>query len=333
MARLVPIASGKGGVGKSAVAANLGLALTRPGGRAGPGRPARGGGTVVLVDLDLGGSNLHTFLGVRNRHAGVGTFIWKRGETFEELLVETGFERLWLIPGDGLLPGTANLEWFAKKRILKGLESLPADYVLLDLGAGSSYNVVDFFLSSNEGLVVIKPEITSILNAYALLKTVAFRVLCRSFPERSAGRAMVNEFAARKGEDAGLSFLDFSRDLASKFPEGQAARDRLSALRPRAVMNMGGSASDAALCHRLRDIAAKNLGLSIEFAGYIADDPALPPSVAARRPLVDLDPDCPFSTGIGALADWLAAHPSSAPLRLRDCDEELDRMIAEGGRK
>jgi flagellar biosynthesis protein FlhG len=318
MARLVPIASGKGGVGKSVIAANLGLALSRL------------DRTVVLVDLDLGGSNLHTVLGVKNNRAGLGSFIWKRERSLPALLAETGYDRLWLIPGDGLLPGTANLEWFTKKRIIKELEALPADYIILDLGAGSSYNVVDFFLVSGEGVIVIRPEITSVLNAYAFLKTVAFRVMTRSFPDKSPGRTAVNEFAAVKNEGTGSSYIDFARDLASRFPEGQAALDRLSTFRPRVVVNMGSSAADALLCRRLRDIAAKNLGIGVDFAAYIRSDPELPASVAARRPLVDINPSSPFSRGIADLASRLASSPASAALELHDGGDDIAAMIEEG---
>jgi flagellar biosynthesis protein FlhG len=325
MARILPIASGKGGVGKSVIAANLGLALSRP------DREGKPGKAVVLVDLDLGGSNLHTCLGIKNKHPGIGAIIWKREKSVSDLLVETEYERLWFVPGDGLLPGTANIEWFAKKRILKELESLPADFVILDLGAGSSYNVVDFFLASSEGLVIVRPEITSVLNAYALLKTSAFRVLARSFPDRSPGRAAVNEFAAVKNEGSGQSFLDFARELAERFPDkGPAALERLSSLRPRAIMNMGRSSSDAELGYRLRDIAAKNLGIGVEFSGYLLEDPAVPASVAARRPLLDSDPSSPFARGLSAVASRLAADRSLAPLDLADAEEELSALVADG---
>jgi flagellar biosynthesis protein FlhG len=318
MARLLPIASGKGGVGKSAIAANLALAL------------ARSGRSVVLVDLDLGGSNLHTFLGIKNNHPGIGAISWRRERSISGLLVETGYERLWLIPGDGLLPGTANMEWFTKRRMIKEIGSLPADFVILDLGAGSSNNVVDFFLSSPEGLVVVRPEITSILNAYAFLKTLVFRALCRSFPDRSPGRVAVNGFAAIKNEGAGVSFLDFARELAGRFPEGQSALACLSSLRPRAVMNMGRDQADAELGCRLRDIAARNLGIAVSFAGYLPEDPMLPASVAARRPLLDSHPESPFSRGVAALGARLCAERTGPPLRLLDDEESLDALVAEG---
>lgn len=320
MVRLLPVASGKGGVGKSVIAANLGIAL------------AAAGRAVVLVDLDLGGSNLHTCLGVKNRHSGLGDLVWKREKSLDALLVETGRERLWLVPGDGLLPGTANLEWFAKKRILKELASLPADYAILDLGAGSSYNVVDFFLASSSGLLVVRPEVTSILNAYSLLKTAAYRLLSRSFPEGSPGRSAVTEFAGAKTEGAGVSFLDFARDLASRFPdEGAAALERLAALKPRAVMNQGRDSGDAELGYRLRDIAAKNLGIAVDFAGYLLEDEAVPRSVAARAPVLELEPDAPFARGLRAMASRIARSPAEPEgLGLLDGGGDLAGLVEAG---
>jgi flagellar biosynthesis protein FlhG len=294
MVRLLPIASGKGGVGKTVIAANLGLAL------------ARSGLSVVLVDLDLGGSNLHTCLGLRNRNAGLGDMAWKRERELSALLVETGYDRLWLVPGDGLLPGVANLEWTAKRRILRELEALPADFVVMDLGAGSSYNVVDFFLASSEGLLVLRPEITAVLNAYSFLKTAAYRLLSRAFHDRSPGRAAVNEFAAAKTEGSGVSYLDFARELAGRFPEGRAVLDLLTSLRPLVAMSMGEDEEvEAELGRRLGDIAAKNLGMTVVPAGRVPSDPALPASVARRRPLLASDPRSPFSLGVQALASRL----------------------------
>jgi flagellar biosynthesis protein FlhG len=318
MTRILPIASGKGGVGKSVIAANLGLAL------AGRGR------AVVLVDMDLGASNLHTCLGIRNKHPGLGDFVWKREKSIPDLLVETDYDKLWFIPGDGLLPGTANLEWFVKKRIIKELATLPADYAILDLGAGSSYNVVDFFLSAPDGILVVRPEITSILNAYSFLKTTAFRVLSRSFADKSPGRRAVSEFAGAKTEGNGLSFMEHARDLASRFEGGSAALERLTSLRPRAVMNMGREGSDAALGYRLRDIVSKNLGLSIEFSGYLLEDSAVPASVASRRPLIVEDPAAPFARGVAALAARIDSAPRRSALDFPDSDGGIDALVAEG---
>ena len=109
MKQIIPIASGKGGVGKTTTAANLGISL------------ARKGKTVILIDLDLGESNLHTVMGIKNISPGLGHFIYKREENFESLIQETGINRLYLITGDSLFPGTANLPYYQKKKIIKSI--------------------------------------------------------------------------------------------------------------------------------------------------------------------------------------------------------------------
>jgi MinD-like ATPase involved in chromosome partitioning or flagellar assembly len=188
MTTIIPVASGKGGVGKTVFTANIGVSL------------ARAGKTVILADLDLGGSNLHTALGEKNDKSGIGNYIYKQERSLESLLVETREPRLYFIPGDSLLPGTANLPYFRKAKILKELAGLVADYVILDLGSGSSYNTIDFFLTSASGILVVTPETTSILNAYSFVKAALFRMIYRSFPARSDERALVYRFTTERLE-------------------------------------------------------------------------------------------------------------------------------------
>jgi len=302
MGRIVPIASGKGGVGKSLVAANLGVSL------------ARKGKTVVLVDLDLGGSNLHTFLGIRNRNAGIGSLVWKQERNLKALLAETGEERLWFIPGDNLLPGVANLDWRTKKRIAKDLTALPADFIILDLGAGSSWNVVDFWLASPGGILVAVPEITSVLNAYSFVKTAVFRLLTQCFPDGGTERRELDAFAAGKREGTGASFLDFVKNETGQGHHRDRAVASLAALNPCVVVNRAVESGDADVGYRLRSIAERNLGVSIVFGAFLPEDPAVPASLASRRPLCSSDPLSPFSRAIGAFAGRLATSPPPSPI-------------------
>src|SRR5262249_3249095 len=95
---IIPVAGGKGGVGKSFVTANLDVALA-----------IRGQSTIV-VDLDLGNSNLHSFLGLENRYPGIGEYL--RGtvdRSTAELVIPTGIPHLSFLPGDGRMPFMANI--------------------------------------------------------------------------------------------------------------------------------------------------------------------------------------------------------------------------------
>src|SRR5271157_1592593 len=129
---IVPIGSGKGGVGKSLLAANLSIAL------------AEAGKKVVLVDLDLGASNAHTMLGIRSVTRGIGTFLSAPRTDFEEIILPTEYDGLSFVPGDAEMPGTAALSSAQKKRLVRCLESLVFDYMILDLGPGAGTNQLDF---------------------------------------------------------------------------------------------------------------------------------------------------------------------------------------------
>ena len=119
--QILPIGSGKGGVGKSLIAANLSIALSEA------------GKNVVLADLDLGGSNIHTLLGVRSVDQGIGTFLNNRHIDFNDIILETDYKGMRFIPGDAEIPGIANLKIFQKQKLIRNLLSLEADYLIIDL--------------------------------------------------------------------------------------------------------------------------------------------------------------------------------------------------------
>jgi flagellar biosynthesis protein FlhG len=170
---ILPIGSGKGGVGKSLLATNLSIALAEAGRR------------VVLADLDLGASNLHTMLGLRSVDRGIGTFLTASKVPLSDIVLPTEYEGLSFIPGDAEIPGIANLKSAQKKRLVRNLLSLDADYLVLDLGAGTSANTLDFFLLSRTGIVITTPSLTAILNAYLFLKNAVFRVMYSTFDKES----------------------------------------------------------------------------------------------------------------------------------------------------
>ena len=163
---IIPVAGGKGGVGKSFVTANLAVAL------------AQRGHTTIAVDLDLGNSNLHSLFGMENRYPGVGEFL--RGAVKlapAELVVETEVHGLGFVPGDGRMPFMANITYNQKLALLRMLKALPARYVLLDLSAGTSFNTLDLFLAGESGILVTTPEHPAIMSTLVFMKTLVLRAL------------------------------------------------------------------------------------------------------------------------------------------------------------
>jgi flagellar biosynthesis protein FlhG len=164
--RTIAIAGGKGGVGKSTIAANLALAIARLGHR------------VTLIDADLGAANLHTMLGVVNPMSSIADFLDHRVDTLDALKTPVAAPTLTLVPGTSR-PGVADLNKPDKLRLLDAIAHLDADCAVIDVGAGSSYNVVDLFAAADHKLLVLTPQLPSLHNAYALLKACVHRVVRR----------------------------------------------------------------------------------------------------------------------------------------------------------
>ena len=311
MTNILPVASGKGGVGKTLFAVNLGVAL------------ACVGKTVVLIDLDLGGSNLHTCLGIRNLHRGIGNLIYKQQPNLEALLVETDVKRLHFIPGDSVLPGTANLGYFIKQKIIRSILELRADFILIDLGSGTSYNTLDFFLISSTGIVVTVPETTAILNAYSFLKSTMFRMLYRSFANKSREREIIRDYFSQRMEGTDHTIDGLVDTLAqSSAKAGDTARKRIDEFAPRVVVNMGRGQKDNALGARLREIVRRNLNLELEYLGFLEQDDNVRASILQRKPLFLINRTSPFCQAIDRIVHKLLERATADAPDLFELDED-----------
>ena len=318
MAYIIPVAGGKGGVGKSIYSLNIAVTL------------AKQCKTVILVDLDLGGSNLHTLLGLKNNQAGLGTFIARQEEDFSNLLQATGIPGLQFIAGDCLFPGTANMDFFTKKKILTNLEKLNADYIILDLGAGSSYNVIDFFLTSYKGTLVVTPELTSILNAYSFLKSTVFRFLYRQFPAKSPERQVLQNSILKRMEGKEYSFAQIMEVMCKTFPEtANRAKNEMKKLKPRVIMNMGRSNSDIEMGNRLYNLAKKKLAIEIEYIGFIPYDERVPISVAKRTPISILAPNSQYNSVMDSIARRIISTSGTESIFLQDVTESLENLVKD----
>jgi flagellar biosynthesis protein FlhG len=181
--QVIAVASGKGGVGKTNVVANLAIALQRRGKR------------VVVIDADLGLANLDTLLGL-NPHATLRQVL--RGEcSIKDVLVD-GPAGIRIVPASSGYEDLTQLSDGQRLTLLEQVDSLDGDFdvLLIDTGAGISNNVTFFATAAQETLVVVTPEPTALTDAYALIKVLATRYAEDSFA------VLVNmtrsEFEARK---------------------------------------------------------------------------------------------------------------------------------------
>ncbi|MFH1058353.1 MAG: P-loop NTPase [Pseudomonadota bacterium] len=287
---VLPIAGGKGGIGKSVIAANLALALARLEHR------------VILIDADLGGSDLHNILGLANDRPGLGEVLTGRDLAINDVIAPLTEPRLAFAPGDAMVAAAANPGFQKKRKLLHAINHLDADFVLLDLGAGTAITVMDFYLASPLGLVVMLPERPALLSAFNFLKNVSFRALERTFTGNSAcGRALAG-FQARSRGPGAMAMAELSAELEAARPgEGLRARRTLERVRPKLVVNRARSVDDFACARQLADWAAAELGLMVEVLGFLPEDIIHAAAAEAGAPALDADPRAPFCQAMARL--------------------------------
>lgn len=167
-ARVIAITSGKGGVGKTNIVANMGYALCKAGKR------------VLIFDADLGLGNLDVLLGLTPRYNLSHVIEGKKH--LSEIIIR-GPGNLKILPASSGIQELTTLTSFQKFEIFNELNVLLANYdiVLIDTAAGISSNVLYFNASANEIMVVVTPEPTSITDAYALMKILSVKYQERHF--------------------------------------------------------------------------------------------------------------------------------------------------------
>jgi flagellar biosynthesis protein FlhG len=292
---ILPIGSGKGGVGKSLLATNLSIAL------------AEAGKKVVLADLDLGASNLHTMLGMRSVNQGIGTFLID-AKPFQDIVLTTEYKGLSFIPGDAEVPGTANLSSVQKKRLVHNLLSLEADFLVLDLGAGTGANTLDFFLLSRTGIVVTTPSLTAILNSYLFLKNAVFRVMYSTFGRGTRAYAYLEELK----RDGSILQKVYIPKILAKVKEKDAKsyakfHELIAHFRPRLVLNMLDDPKDADKAGKLRRSTREYLDVEIEHLGIIYRDEMQETALGSRLPIIRYKPNSVLSQAIYRIAEKVLA--------------------------
>jgi flagellar biosynthesis protein FlhG len=275
------IGGGKGGVGKSLFTLLLGDSL------------AQLGNKVILVDADLGGSNLHTFAGIRYPRYTLADFIGRRVESMDEVVVETPINNLKLICGADDILGIANPKYTQKTRLLNHLKNLDADFILLDLGAGVSFTTMDFFLYAPNKIVVITPQATSIQNGYGFIKASLYRKLHRIF--RTDPKAL--EIVKRSSVSVqGESIDSIAKVYEAIKPLGNDSAENLIAcldsINIKLVVNMVRKMKEKDVSHIVKSVAKNYLSLEIEDFGIIQYDKILETSINNMAGFLKEGKDC-----------------------------------------
>ena len=308
-----PVAGGKGGTGKSTLTANMGVGL------------ALLGYKVIIVDGDLGGADLHLFFDQVSPPKSLSTFLTREVGTLRDVLLPTPNENLRIICGGSELVGMANLSYTAKAKLMRHIRSLHADYVLIDLGAGSAYNTLDIFALSDEGIIVTTPEPQARVDAYGFLKNTVYRKLSRLFNRNRAVTASIATFAREAGRKSGR-MEDLLEGLSSVdlFAE-QKARAMLDSYRPKLILNRVRSKRHIEEVQRFVQLVRQYLSTEVEYVGHVRNDDKIFDACERRRPVVLNAPKTPAATDLySVLMNGLDVSD-----RLHRFDRKQSRKLAQ----
>jgi flagellar biosynthesis protein FlhG len=282
--QLWAVGGGKGGIGKSFISSSLAMCL------------ARMGKQVTIIDLDLGSANLHTCLGIKTPSVGLSDFFSGRVKELRDLMVETDQAGLSFIGGSNDALNVADLDPKAKAHLIGALRSLPTPYVILDLGAGTSENTLDFFLAADQKIVAVTPEPTAIENAYRFMKSSFYRRLKSA--EEELGINNIIEAAMDSRNQLGIrSPADLVRYVGTVNPEaGLRLNSKISDFQIQILLNQVRTREDLELGHSMKSISQKYFGIDANYLGYIDHDNAVWQSLRKRRPLMV---EYPYSAIVG----------------------------------
>lgn len=291
MSQIIPVASGKGGVGKSLLSANLAIALGQQGKK------------VVLADLDLGASNLHLVIGQKPGAASLGSWFTEKSD-FKDIIQQTDYQNVSFIAGDSQIPDLTSLKHVQKVRLIRNLKNIDTDYIILDLGAGTHQFILDMFLLSPQGIVVSAPAVTATLNGYLFLKNATFRLLYTTFKRGTPGRAYLDNLKKDSATMQKLYIPNLIQFLANCDPTTtQIFISRMQQFRPRLVMNMIEDPKDADRAQRIKSSCNQYLGLEIEYLGLMYRDMLQDKALASQLPVVVYKPQSVLGQAIYRIAD------------------------------
>lgn len=268
------IGGGKGGIGKTLLTSNMAVYLSWLNRR------------VVVVDMDLGGANLHTALGVDVPTKTLNDLVTGKTENIQELLQQTSIRNLQLISGANDPVGIANMPHVQKTRLIRKFRELEADFILLDLGAGTTTNTLDFFLLADQKIVVVTPEPTSIENAYRFVKAAFYRMLRASTPSPYI-RQLIEQAMDSKNSKGIRTPKDLLTEVRRLSPsEGQELQEKMEKFHFSLIVNQVRAKSEADIGKNVQMVCERYFGMAVDYMGYLPYDNSVWQSIRKRVPFL-----------------------------------------------
>ncbi len=271
---IIAVGGGKGGVGKSFVSSSICIFL------------AQLGFETLAIDLDLGGANLHTSLGLPLKDRGINEFVLDSKIEFTDIMQETHWPKLKLISGSSETLDVANVDETQRSRIMSSIYHHKCDFTVLDLSAGTHLSTLDFFLMAQHKVVVFTPEPSSIENAYRFLKASFFRKL-RRYEHQLQLKEQIDDLLGNRASHGIKSPADLLRVLVKREPVlGLKLKNVLSEMGFEIVLNQARTRQEVDMGMALQSVCNKYFGFPCEFLGGLEYDNAVWQSLRQKHHLL-----------------------------------------------
>jgi flagellar biosynthesis protein FlhG len=317
--RLIAFGAGRGGTGRSVLAANVAVYL------------AQAGKKVVAVDADPAGGPLHQLLGANRPPRGFGEFLRGKAPGLNELIADTPIAGVGLVGGEGSTFGASRVKQTAKG-ILAAIGALEADYVVADLGPADSSITLDLWLGADVPVLVTLPEPASIESMYRFAKSAFVRRL-RSL--RGLDRVVGNPVGPPPAA------LDLYRAIRETPGPAERLEQEIRRYRPTFVVSQTRTVPDLKLGNWIASAARRRLGHPFDYLGHVEADETVWLASRRRRSLVAEYPEAKASKNIERLGRRFLTlesererereRPLTGPLRLEEEQTYYEILETEPG--
>lgn len=298
-AQVWAVGGGKGGVGKSLLTVNLGVLLCRKGKK------------VLLIDADLGAANLHTLTGVDGSKTSLSSFLKGEVHDLRQTLIKTRIPELDLISGANDSLDVADIKTEGITRLRSAIRGLEYDYVLLDIGPGTSANMLDLFLMADEGIMVCTPEPTSVENTYRFLKCLFLRRIKNIMNSHENGQfrgLLVRMFSGNWSEKI-KTVSDIIAGLKAAAPqEGDLFQNLMGKTQVSFIINKVKKPEDSQIGPVMETACRGYFGIRVVHLGDVTEDDTVGESICAKMPLLFENPRAKAATEIEACFRRLLAR-------------------------
>ena len=277
--QIITLGGGKGGIGKSIMCTNLAVGM------------ALSGQKVVLMDGDFGASNLHALLGISHPPYGFQDLFTNSRLDPESLLIETGIDNLKFISSAGDNPGSANIDPERVQTIISLLKQLKAHTVILDLGPGTSFNVLDFFNIHDQCIVMSTPEVTSVMKTFSFVRAALFRKISLHLKDAPELQRLVDHSHPSQA-DVETCTIDILRENIKKVDGSQTEEVEkiIRSFKPEVIINRVRNKKDLQTGDNLTNLVKKFLDVDLKYLGHVIESDQVRDSVEEMVPFLIKDP-------------------------------------------